>query len=354
MEKYFELGYEFLTNEEIEWKMNSQNPESAFHGYIGNEAAVMQLSDILYSGFHSKSTKNPAYCNRNLGPATIAFIGPPSVGKTDLARRTAKSIQLPFIECDESVKNASQLFGKIKAVCEEWEVPLNQLNDSPFNQKFKTPPIVIFFDEAQNLADNGEWLLKATEPNDSMLMTEKCSIDCKNVFWIFGTTHRGKILPALDSRIQTIYLYPHNKNQVAKIVRNKFPLLSEEICDKVVQYGRCIPRQCLQFAQQVILRAERSGNDFRKACDQVAINNGVNENGLNKHHINTLKILSLNPKKGMSLKKLASQIYVAEVDLDNYILPVLLRQDDDNKPLVSTDSRGVSITEFGLQALSLK
>jgi Holliday junction resolvasome RuvABC ATP-dependent DNA helicase subunit len=353
MKSYVEIGYSFLSNEEVEKRLNPKNPDSPFYGYVGNEASVTQLTDILYSGFHSKATNDPSYCNRNLGPGVIALIGPPSVGKTDLARRSGKCVQLPFVECDQSIKNGSQLFERIKSTCAEMGLPINPINDSTTFQKFKIPPCIVFFDEAQALAGNGEWLLKATEPNDATLMTEKSSIDCKNIFWIFGTTHRGKIPPALDTRIQTIFLHPLNKKEVAQIVHNRYPMLSEEICDKLVQYGRSIPRQCLQFAIQVIRRAERAGNDFLKACEQVATINGVNENGLNHHHINTLKILALNPNKGISLKKLASQIYVAEEDLDNYILPVLLKHNDDTKPLVSTDSRGVTITEVGLQTLNL-
>jgi hypothetical protein len=353
MKRYVEIGYPFLNNEEIENRLNPKIPDSPFYGYVGNESSVTQLTDILYSGFKSKATNDPSYCNRNLGPGVIAFVGPPSVGKTDLARRTGKCIELPFVECDQCIKNAGNLFDKIKSTCEEIGLPINPLDDSPSFQKFKIPPCIVFFDEAQTLAGDGEWLLKATEPNDATLTTQNSTINCKNIFWIFGTTHRGKIPPALDTRIQTIFLHPLSKKEVAQIIRNRYPMLSEEICLRLVQYGRSIPRQCLQFALQVIRRAERTGNDFLKACEQVATINGVNEHGLNKHHINALKVLALNPNKGISLKKLASQIYVAEEDLDNYILPTLLTHNEDTKPLVSTDSRGVSITEFGLQALSL-
>jgi hypothetical protein len=110
-----------------------------------------------------------------------------------------KGLQLPFVECDRSIRNTSDLLDRLSEVCAKAGIPLVPTSEAAGIQ-YKAPPCVIYFDEAQAL--RGDWLLKATEREDATLITDKAVVDCKNVLWIISTTHRGKLPKAFDSRFQ--------------------------------------------------------------------------------------------------------------------------------------------------------
>lgn len=343
---YEERLYPFMAREEINNILNPDHKDSPFYGYVGNRPAVTAFTDILYSGFLHPSFSNAERSNHCAGPLGVGLIGPPSCGKTEFAKRGAKTLQLPFIECDRSIRNAESLFSTMEDNYTKWGISLAK--DSKIGAaRYLAPPAVIFFDEAQELRD--AWLLKATEATDATLITKDAIIDVRQILWIFCTTHRGKLSAAFDSRIQKIFLQPYTREQVAEILRFRYPQFNEATRLALAGYGRSVPRECIGFADQLMLAAERNSNlDYPEVCKQIAIRNGVDEEGLNSQHLEVLRCLLAN--ESVSHKRLADQIRVAEEDLENYVLPSIAIQLPDRPPLVSVSSRGYSITDAGKEA----
>src|SRR6185437_12560760 len=207
--------------DEIRAFLDRSNPECPFSNYIGNDAAIQQLFDVLFAA-HLKPT-------HNAGPGAVALIGPPSTGKTTLARYMAKALGttllgkkkyrhalFPIAECDRNIKSTSDLLVKLKETLSQCGVPLTRLGGNGVEQ-FKAPPCVVYFDEAQ--AIKGDWLLKCCENKDAMLITSDAVVDCRNVLWIISTTHRGRLPKAFDSRFDKVFLYPYTLEQVATMVQ---------------------------------------------------------------------------------------------------------------------------------------
>lgn len=345
VKSYRERLYPFMTKAEIGATLNPDSKDSPFYGYVGNRPAIDTFGDIIYSGFLNPSVTVEDRSNHAVGPLSVSFIGPPSTGKTELARRGAAALSLPFIECDRSIKNAESLLDVMEGTYKKWGVDL--AGDGTTPARILAPPAVIFFDEAQEL--RGDWLLKATEANDAILITKEAIVDVRFVLWIFCTTHRGKLSAAFDSRTQKVFLQPYTRQEVAQILAFKFPQFDEATRLSLAGYGRCIPRECINFAEQVERAAKRSDTSYNEACEQIAIRNGVDAEGLNAQHLSVLVALKSN--ETMSHKHLADQIRVAPEDLENYVLPPILIQLPDRPPLVSVSSRGYELTKAGKEAL---
>lgn len=335
------------TKNDLNILLDRENPDSPFAGYIGNDEAVEDLNDILFAAL-----LNP---NHNAGPNGVALIGPASTGKTTLARNLAvKGLKLPFVECDRSVKNTSDLLDRVKDVYKQAGVPLVSSSNGDI-AKYKAPPGVIYFDEAQ--AIKGDWLLKATERNDATLITDDAVLDCRNILWIISTTHRGKLPKAFDTRFQKVFLLPYTLKQVGKMVKGANPDLPQDVCDLIASYGGRVPREALDFAGMLKKAAMRlDTKNWREVCKVIGGRRGVDEEGLTRQHISVLVSLFNSRDRNkvrvpMALKRLADQVSIEENDLEEYVLPTLQVQTDDRQPLIRTSSRGLELTEDGVKAL---
>jgi len=336
------------------------HPDCPFAGYIGNDAAIEELSDVLF-----QALGRPNHC---AGPNGIALIGPPSTGKTTLARMMGKGLgttilggkrecrpgYFPVAECDRSIKNTEDLFKKVSEVLKQAGVPLVAQAGSGV-QHYKCPPCVIYFDEAQAL--KGDWLLKATEREDATLITDSVVMDCRNVLWIIATTHRGKLPHAFDTRFNKVFLYPYTLEQVATMVGNANIDLDPAVCKLIASYGGRVPREALDFAQKVKLAALRLGtNDWKKVCEIVGARVGIDAEGINRQHLTVMVALCnsrdrRNKRVPVSLTRLSHQVKIEEEDLTEYVLPFLQEIMPGRPPLVRTDVRGLELTDDGLKAL---
>lgn len=338
------------TGAEINALLDRKNPESPFFGYVGNDEAIDRLNDIIY-----EALLRP---NHNAGPNGIAFIGPASTGKTTLARMlTIKGLRLPFVECDRSVKNTEELLNRLMDALRQAGIPLNPLDNGSI-KRYKCPPCVIYFDEAH--AISGDWLLKATERKDATLITDNSVCDCSNVLWIISTTHRGKLPKAFDTRFSKVFLYPYTLDQVAVMVNNEHKDLSNDVCRLIANYSGRVPREALDFAKEVKTASlRRSAMSWTEVCKYVGQRRGVNEEGFNRHHLELLVALFNNNRKTalgqqqvpLATKHVADLINVEEIDLRECVLPQLQANTADQQPLVRTSSKGLEITESGIEAL---
>jgi Holliday junction resolvasome RuvABC ATP-dependent DNA helicase subunit len=337
--------------EDINILLDRENPDGPFFGYIGNNEAVEKLCDVMYEALLKP--------NHNAGPNGIALIGPASTGKTTLAKMVGiKGLHLPFVECDRSVKNTTDLLERLMDALEQAGVPLIPLDNGSI-KRYKCPPCVIYFDEAH--AIKGDWLLKATERKDTTLITSGAVCDCRNVLWIMSTTHRGKLPKAFDSRFTKVMLYSYSLAEVATMVKNENYDLPNEVCRLIANYSGRIPREALDFASEVKLAALRKGGKYswEDVCKYVGERNGVNEDGITRQQQLLLAALFNNRSTGitrecvpLATKRAADQVGVEEVDLEEFILPPLQMNSVDRQPLVRTTSKGLELTDEGVKSLT--
>ncbi len=337
------------TAEEINAFLDRKNPDGPFYGYFGNDEAIDKLSDMLFEALFKP--------NHNAGPNGIALIGSASTGKTTLAKMMAtKGLKLPFVECDRSVKNTSDLLERLMDVLKQSGVPLVSCGGGSIS-RYKCPPCVIYFDEAH--AIRGDWLLKATERNDATLITNDAICNCRNVLWIISTTHRGKLHKAFDTRFSKIFLNPYTIDQVAEMVKSVHNDLPSDVCRIIASYSGQIPRQALDFAREVKTAAlRRSEMTWSQICKYVGDRNGINEEGFTTQHLKLLAALfnnrstdNSNECAPLATKRVADQIGVEEIDLEQFVLPPLQISTADRQPLVRTTTKGLEITPQGIESL---
>jgi Holliday junction resolvasome RuvABC ATP-dependent DNA helicase subunit len=353
---YKERTYELLKPAEVAAILDRNNPNSPFHGYIGNDNAIEQVGDVLFGGFSSPTLlvgdTFKGRSNHCLGPKSLAILGPASCGKTELARRIQRAIGLPMVECDGNTKNAEDLFRAMSETYARAMTPLVPANPGQAVLKYKAPPGIVFYDEAHTI--KGDWLLRPTEPKDATLITNKAVVDVSQVLFIFCTTHRGKLNHAFDTRCLKVQLEAHSQDEVGQIVRLRYPQLPAATCTQIAAYGRCIPREALTFAEQVMLAANRrQTTNYREVCKTIAARLGIDDDGFNRQHLGVLAAL-YNHRSSMALKRLADQIGEAEVTLEEYVLPALTIQTKGRPPLVRVTTKGAELTEEGTAVLKKK
>src|ERR1700677_4911972 len=97
-----ELGFPILAEEEVRELLNPDSPKCPFHTYVGNRVAVEEILDLAYDAFqqHGSLIASVAECCLRTCGKRIRLQGPPSVGKTTLARLFANILQLSYAETE--------------------------------------------------------------------------------------------------------------------------------------------------------------------------------------------------------------------------------------------------------------
>lgn len=330
--------------------ISSDNPKNPFNDFIGNNNAVKRLKRAAFTAF--------GRYNRCCNDQNFALLGPPSTGKTTLARKFAQLIGIPFIEINPvSIKKPRDLLVEISRICENIDGKyLDYLEYTleliPSDKDYFTlPPMVVFIDEVHSLSDSMvQALLKATEQNDRMFVTDNgWHVDCNNVCWMIATTDRGKLFDAFDTRFTKIILNPYTREEISEIIKNKFPQWEQSACDLIAHFCHSSPREALAFAKEVAMEVVMSNEDVEYVIKKVAEENDIDKFGMTKQRLNILMLLK--EHKNISKSRLSQMLSCKDDELEKYIMPPLIISTED-LPLVKIDNKGFSLTDAGLEALS--
>ncbi len=317
--------YEDMSHEDKTWLLDRKNNvNSPFYNFIGNDNAIEALTDIIYAGLTD---------TRACPGIGIAFYGQASTGKTTLGNIVASTLDIPFLSMIANrVKTSDALFTLIKNTFTSEHTDLLILGKSTSGKDlYCLPAIGIFLDEAHTAAaEVSDSLLNATEQSTRKLITKDAEIDCRNVWWMLGTTEKGKLDKPLASRFAPIFLKPYTQDEVALIVQRR---TNWEIncCKLIALYGH-IPRIALEFARMVSCSIERSGLFVEKASpdiverhiEVVARRKGIGTDGIDEKQKAVLISLVKNKETGQSFRQLCEVAGVEKEEMDSYIMPPLI------------------------------
>ena len=173
--------------------------------------------------------------------------------------------------------------------------------------------------------------------------------NCKNVCWFIGTTEEGKLFDAFRSRFSPLHLVYLTKKEISKIIKISHNDLSENVCDSIAFYNSRLPRKALEFARYLKLKRNMDvDKSFDELCLEIASEDGVDEHGMHKTHLEILKAIKDLP---VAKNRLASVVDKKIDELENYIMPVLLSSTKDQGNLVRVTNKGYAITADGLLEL---
>lgn len=325
------------------------SPLCYINNFIGNEEAVRRMSRAVFTAFGDK--------NHCCSDYSFAVCGPPSTGKTHLVKLFAETLATPFVVIEpQVVKKVQDIFDEIEKICANFSSSLIKKGDLSLfdygDNHYCPPPMVVFIDEVHNLKTSVvQGLLKATEPNDRLMITESgCVVNTKNICWVIATTDRGDLFDAFDTRFQKIFLRLYTKEEMSRIIKANNPDWDGEICKIVANYNPQVPREALAFARDMRVEHEINPVDWKSVAKTVAKDHGIDDYGMTYVRLNILRVLGQTPVSAAQLPFVA---HVKEEELKKYIMPPLLaRTPDQPNPLVTVCSKGYTITNTGLEELN--
>lgn len=340
-------GREFFELSDVERRklVDQNDPASPFYNYVGNHDGVNTLADILYV-----TLKDKLHRNQGVG---VAFYGQASTGKTTLASMYAEVLGLPFLSTNASeIVNIDMFFDMLYNLFSEEGMPLKQIGTRGGKAEYLIYPAVVFLDEIHCLPTASKnALLSACEQGTSRLITKKTDSNCKNIHWLVATTDRGLLPKPLDSRFVKILLHPYTDEEITKILE-KHSKLPTEVCKLISCYAK-IARVAIDFAKEVKFASERQNLSYEHAVRVVAKRRGINEDGLERKHIDILLSLYADKDSGKPLSQLCEVAGVGKEELSKFLMPVLLLDTPKRRAYVKVSNRH-KITEAGILYLKSK
>ena len=344
-----QINFEVIDSSARREIVGPNNKNLPLNKFIGNEEAIRRLSRAAFSAFG----KN----NHDCSDYSFALFGPPSTGKTYLAKLFAETVDLPFVVIEpQMAKTTHDIFEEINLVLSKYEGRGIKKGDLTLydygDNNFICPPVIVFIDEVHNLKNSVvQGLLKATEPKDRLMITEEgYKLNTSRICWMIATTDRGDLFDAFDTRFQKVSLRLYSKKEMAQIIKMNNPDWDEEVCFLVANYNSQVPREAISFAKDMRVEQEMNPGSWQEIARRVATDHSIDEFGMTNSRVEVLKALGQNP---MSASQLPFVVHVKEEELRKYIMPPLLaRNPDQQVPLVTVCSKGYVITKKGLEELN--
>lgn len=260
----------------------------AFRGFVGNEPAVGRLSNDLLRALIDQ----PPHLSKN-----YLFTGLPSTGKTELARRMAEALALPFIKLDgRGVSSRDKLFELINGELQAHGLGSSQIGQQVGLPLLEYPPLVVFIDEV-HLVPRGvqEAMLTMLEAADRTVVLSDHVARVQHATFLFATTRASDVDAAFVSRCDEIQLREYTEAQVARILRWKvrhddWP---DTVYEAVARLGRSVPRIAIQLAEALetaVLVSERE-KPLLEHLEDVRHAREIDENGLTPMDFQYLDIL---------------------------------------------------------------
>ncbi|MDR4503397.1 MAG: AAA family ATPase [Candidatus Scalindua sp.] len=317
--------------------------EEAFSGYIGNELSVRKLKVKLTLATKKQPRKMPD---------NIMFCGPAGLGKTELAKRVASCLELPFINIPAiSFSNLEQLVSEIDRTLRAHNLETEESGIDSGKPRRKYPPLVLFIDEAHRLSRRADEFLNFFEPKERRAVVKEFVGDFVDATILLATTDKGALPSAFLTRFRMLDLVPYSIEEVGMIIyeefKNKDMVITADVCRGIAKVGRLVPRLALSrmgdFLEHNEFKAESypfSMKGLQNMLKEVWL---VDENGLTPSDFLYLDCVKEQPRGVLILNNL---LPCKIEEIRNIIEPYLMQIN-----AVKSTKRGRSITEYGRMIL---
>lgn len=271
--------------------------DDAFKTFIANSDAVYTIKRALTVAI--ANAPDPAL---PVMSKTILLMGPASVGKTEIARRICKVLDLPFVRIDgRVVKSRERLFAMIDAALSAHKPPLTP--EPAESQQgvpvYIYPPFVVFIDEVHLVASGTqEAFLTMLEADDREIVLDgdrgRRVARVGKACFVFATTKPSELDKAFRSRCIEVQLSRYTTEEVAEMVKQRYGHLPPVAIETIASASRGLPRVAFSLAEEV--REEiiysNDGDNIRGCVKRVLKGRGVIfNNGITKNDLRYLKVL---------------------------------------------------------------
>ncbi|PDW03753.1 Holliday junction DNA helicase RuvB C-terminal domain-containing protein [Candidatus Viridilinea mediisalina] len=266
-----------------------QQVRDAFEGFIGNAAGVRRITNDLLRAL----IDNPPHLSKN-----YLLTGQPSTGKTELARRLAAALRLPFVKLDgRGVGSRERLFELVNGELNQRGLRASQIGQQAGLPVIEYPPLIIFIDEVHLVPRTvQESLLTMLEAADRTVTLQNQVAQVNRTTFLFATTRASDVDSAFRSRCAEVQLREYNLEEVAQIVNYRFPHgWPTETYHLIARLGRLVPRVALDLARELeteMTVSEYPERNINEHLEEVRKAREIDEIGLTPTDIAYLDILN--------------------------------------------------------------
>jgi Holliday junction DNA helicase RuvB len=309
----------------------------AFAGYVGNAAAVRRLKIECSVAVASAPVKMPI---------NLMLCGSGGLGKTELARRVAKALALPFVDVPaNTIQSVDGFLKRVRATLSASGVEPEEAGTDSGLPRHRYPALVVFLDEI-HLLKKPDQFLNLFEPKERRAVGSTEVGDLSAATFIGATTDKGLLAGPFRSRFNTIDLEPYSAEEIAALVAPAFapPLtVDQAFLVALADMSRRNPREALRKAQEAKTHHRFDPSSYPltlRGLLQIAKEVWqVDERGLNNLDREYLRALRTGPRGFSSLSQL---LPVGADEIRTIIEPYVLQLG-----LVDITPKGRELTELG-------